>query len=108
MYLQTTLLFGVVGDISRAHIVIMEEYALDNIMMGNAKVSIYNARYAGKGPLREKAVCFKCKGHGEHYLYIIASPYINWEPQPTRTSGGWFYAHFCSVECITLYMLDRL
>ena len=92
-----------------AHIVIMEEYALDNIMMGNAKVSIYNARYAGKGQVREKADCFKCKGHGEHYLYIIASPHNNWERSPEmRSSSGWFYAHFCSVECITLFMLDRL
>lgn len=85
----------------------MEEYALDNIVMGNANTSIYNARYAGKGPLREKADCFKCKRYGRHYLYIVACNDYG-RTDIARLSSGWFYAHFCSVECITLYMLDKL
>ena len=86
----------------------MEEYALDNIVMGNANTSIYNARYAGHGPLREKADCFKCKRYGSHYLYIVSTANSNYDVPPLARSSGWFYAHFCSVECITLYMLDRL
>lgn len=78
----------------------MNDSDLSNIREGNRHINIYNARFSGNRVSHEKGECYVCKRYGDYYLYIVSTG--------GRFAGGWYYAHFCSQECLNLMLLRYL